>query len=150
MSLNWVPPTRVEVSPVVSYQNGASASAKAASLKLVLRHAVMSGSDASFVPRKNLQVACIGDTVLVMEFAAALNGASQYPEALATPALRSWRDRFALGVRRIEAGVQNLLRLQGALGPLLVEPSVADGRGEVAEQVHFLRVRVPLALFCHG
>jgi hypothetical protein len=31
----------------------------------------MSGSDASFVPRKNLQVACIGDTVLVMEMEAA-------------------------------------------------------------------------------
>ena len=56
MSDNCVPPART--SP---YQNGAGASAKAASLKFVPRHAVVSGRDASFVPRRNRQVELKGD-----------------------------------------------------------------------------------------
>ena len=51
MSVNCVPPGRT--SP---YQKGAGASAKVASLKLVPRQAVMSGIDASAVPRRKRQV----------------------------------------------------------------------------------------------
>src|SRR2546426_7923041 len=54
MSVSSVPPGRA--SP---YQKGEAASAKAVSLKPLARQAVLSGTDASFVPRKNRQVAFV-------------------------------------------------------------------------------------------
>src|SRR3989442_15407834 len=54
MSVNCVPPGRT--SP---YQNGEDASAKALSLKPVFRQAVVSGDDASFVPRRNRQLVLV-------------------------------------------------------------------------------------------
>src|SRR3954463_3889807 len=51
MSVNCVPPGRTSPN-----QKGEEASANPASLKLVLRQAVVSGKEASLVPRKNRQV----------------------------------------------------------------------------------------------
>src|SRR5687768_17416553 len=58
MSVNCVPPGRT--SP---YQNGAGASANPASLNPARRHAVVSGEDASALPRRKRQVELVENKV---------------------------------------------------------------------------------------
>ena len=62
MSVKRVPPMRVEVSPVTSYQNGAGTVVKAASLNSLLRQAEVSGVDASTVPLRSRQFSLVENT----------------------------------------------------------------------------------------
>src|SRR5438874_9462797 len=89
MSVNRVPPDSVELSPVTSYQNGARASTKAESTKLILRHAVVSGVEASVRPGKRRQLA------LVLK----ISPASTDPVIASSIAARTHRVRCLIQIR---------------------------------------------------
>ena len=86
MSLNCVPPARVEVSPVVSYQNGAGELLNVTSSNELLRHEVLSGDDASVRPLNKRQVALLENN----EAASAEEARTQIAVKKATRAARCW------------------------------------------------------------
>src|SRR5262245_33394882 len=72
------------------------------------------------------------------------------PIGCASRSLRFRRmDWLPARIRRIETGIHDLLRLQGDLGPLLVESPGTNSSREVAEQIHLLRALAPVAVFRH-